>query len=70
MYGGIGQGLLNMHCDIYTQQKTQDASHGTIVREWVFNKNIECHIDIISTTGTSNFVRTAVSFSASLCSSV
>lgn len=42
-----------MHCDIYTQQKTQDASHGTIVRDWVFSKNIECHIDIISTTGTS-----------------
>lgn len=53
MYGGIGQGLLNMHCDIYIQQQNQDANHGTIKREWVFNKNIECHIDILTSPGAS-----------------
>lgn len=53
MYGGIGQGLLNMHCDVYTQQQVQDASHGTINREWVFSKSIECHIDILTSSGAS-----------------
>ena len=53
MYGGIGQGLLNMHCDVYVQQKSQDSNSGTINREWVFNQTIECHIDILNSSGAS-----------------
>jgi hypothetical protein len=51
MYGGIRDGLLNMTCDVYVQQKVQDAEHGGIKRTWVFDKKITCHIDIISSAG-------------------
>ena len=53
MYGGVSHGLLNMHCDVYVQQQKQDLTHGTITREWVFNKKIECHIDILTSSGAS-----------------
>jgi hypothetical protein len=52
-YGGAGMALLNMTADVYTQQQTQDAAHGTISRDWTFNKKVICHIDIITTSGTS-----------------
>lgn len=52
-YGGGSLALLNMTCDVYVQQQTQDITHGTINREWVFSEKIPCHIDIISTTGAS-----------------
>lgn len=52
-YGGAGVALLNMTCDVYIQQQTQDLEHGTINREWTFSEKIPCHIDIITTTGTS-----------------
>ena len=51
MYGGIRDGLLNMTCDIYIQRQEQDLEHGGIKRKWVFDKNITCHIDIISSVG-------------------
>jgi hypothetical protein len=51
MYGGIRDGLLNMTCDVYVQRQTQDLDHGGIKRNWVFDKKITCHIDIISSTG-------------------
>ena len=53
MYGGIRDGLLNMTCDVYVQQKTQDADHGGIIRAWKFDKKITCHVDIISSIGSS-----------------
>jgi hypothetical protein len=53
MYGGASLALLNMTADVYIQQQTQDLTHGTINREWVFSKKIICHIDIISTSGAS-----------------
>lgn len=53
MYGGASFALLNMTADVYIQQQTQDLTHGTINREWVFSKKIICHIDIISTSGAS-----------------
>lgn len=52
-YGGASIALLNMTADVYTQQQTQDSTHGTINREWLFNKKIICHIDILTTQGAS-----------------
>lgn len=53
MYGGVSNALLNMTADVYLQQNVQDESTGEIKREWVFDKKIICHIDIISSEGAS-----------------
>lgn len=42
-----------MTADIYVQKNYQDPVTGVIKREWVFEKKIQCHIDILSSTGAS-----------------
>jgi hypothetical protein len=52
-YGNVSVALLNMTADVYLQQNRQDPTTGQIKREWIFDRKIICHVDIISSEGAS-----------------
>ena len=43
---------MNMTAEIYSQQNTQDANTGAIVRQWVYKSVIPCKIEPIKLSGT------------------
>jgi hypothetical protein len=45
--------IMNMYADIYIQQNSQDPETGAIVREWVYDKTVQCKIEPIKSRGTN-----------------
>jgi hypothetical protein len=45
--------IMNMYADIYMQQNVQDPDTGSIAREWVYEKTIQCKIEPIKSRGTN-----------------
>lgn len=53
MYGLI-ESILSMSMDVYKQIDTQDSGTGSIKKEWIYSKTIDCHAKgIISNSVTS-----------------
>lgn len=44
--------IMNMTAEIYSQQNTQDANTGAIVRQWGYKKRTHCKIEPIKLSGT------------------
>jgi len=45
--------IMNMTADIYVQQNIQDSTTGSISRQWVYSKTIQCKIEPIKVGGAS-----------------
>jgi len=45
--------IMNMKADVLTQQNVQDDNTGTISRQWVYEKTMQCKIEPFKTSGTS-----------------
>ena len=45
--------IMNMNADIYKQQNFQDPGTGSISREWVYEKTIQCKVEPTKARGTS-----------------
>ncbi len=45
--------IMNMKADILIQENRQSQSSGTMVREWVYDRTINCKIEPVKTTGAS-----------------
>lgn len=53
MYGLI-ESILSMSMDVYKQIDTQDSGTGSIKKEWIYSKTMDCHAKgIISNSVTS-----------------
>lgn len=50
MINSVVGSIMNMKCDVYTQQNEQTEG-GSIRRKWVFSKTIECKIEPLKTSG-------------------
>jgi hypothetical protein len=46
--------VMNMRADVYVQQNIQSPTSGVIVREWVYDKSVQCKVEPIKTSGSSN----------------
>lgn len=53
MINSIIGSIMNMRCDVYAQQNAQSKS-GTITREWVYLKTIDCRVEPLATGGALN----------------
>ena len=45
--------IMNMKADVYKQQNFQDPTTKTIIREWVYDKTIQCRVEPIKVAGSS-----------------
>lgn len=45
--------LMNMKCDVYTQQNYQKDS-GAISKKWIFHKTVDCKIEPLSVGGSTS----------------
>ncbi len=54
MNNSVIQSIMNMSADILIQQNQQSESSGVLLREWVYNKTIQCKIEPIKSGGASN----------------
>ena len=45
--------VMNMTADIYVQQNIQDPTTGSISRQWVYSKTMQCKIEPIKVGGSS-----------------
>jgi hypothetical protein len=46
--------VMNMSADVLIQQNKQLSESGTIAREWVYDKTIQCKIEPVKSGGASN----------------
>lgn len=46
--------IMNMTADVYVQENTQSPTSGTITRQWVYDKTIECRIEPLKSAGGGN----------------
>lgn len=46
--------LLNMTADVYLQQNVQDPNTGSILRQWVYDRTIQCKINPVKAKGPSS----------------
>jgi len=44
---------MNMTADLLIQQNSQSPSSGVILREWVYDKTVQCRIDPLKSSGAS-----------------
>jgi hypothetical protein len=54
MNNSMIQSIMNMTADIYKQQNKQSSSSGTVRREWVYDKTIQCKIEPLKSSGGGN----------------
>jgi len=52
--GSFVASLFNMTADIYVQQNVQDPNTGAIVRQWNYDRTVQCKIDPVKAKGTSS----------------
>lgn len=45
--------VMNMKVDLYKQQNTQDPNTKAIIRQWVYDKTIQCKVEPIKVRGAS-----------------
>ena len=45
--------IMNMKADVYKQQNRQDPNTKAIIREWVYDKTIQCRIEPVKVKGAS-----------------
>lgn len=48
------QSIMNMTADVYVQTNKQSPSSGVILREWLYDKTIQCKIEPLKTRGSSS----------------
>lgn len=46
--------IMNMSADVLIQENRQSPTSGTILREWVYDKTIQCKVEPIKASGGSN----------------
>ena len=51
--GSFVGSLFNMSADIYVQQQSQDSDTGAILRQWVYDRTVQCKIEPAKAKGTS-----------------
>lgn len=45
--------IMNMKADVYKQQNAQDPNTGAVIRQWVYQKTIQCKVEPIKVGGAS-----------------
>jgi hypothetical protein len=48
------QTIMNMNADIYVQEASQTSGSGKIIREWVYDRTVQCKIEPVKTKGSSS----------------
>jgi len=48
------QSIMNMTADVYVQTNKQSPSSGVILREWLYDKTIQCKVEPLKTRGSSS----------------
>lgn len=54
MNNSVIQSIMNMSAQVYKQQNRQSESSGTVKREWVYDKTIQCKIEPLKSAGGGN----------------
>jgi len=51
--GSFADSVFNMKADIYIQENVQDPGTGSIKRQWLYDRTIQCKVDPIKMRGAS-----------------